>query len=53
MLQRVSNTRQGVASVEDSRAPNLKMEIDGVEAILHEIACQALVPGQLFFSGLP
>ena len=47
MLQRVSNTRQGVASVEDSTAPNLKMDIDGVEAILPEIACHSLVPRYL------
>ena len=53
MLQRVSNTRQGVASVEDSPAPNLKMDIDGVEAILPEIACQSSIPGQLFSCGLP
>ena len=53
MLQGVSNNRQGVASVEDSTAPNLKMNIDGVEVILPEIACQSLAPGQLFSSGLP
>ena len=52
MLQRVSNTRQGVASVEDSTAPNLKMDIDGVEAILPEIGCQSLVPDQFFSCGL-
>ena len=55
MLQRVSNTRQGVASVEDSTAPNLKIEVDGVEAILPDRVPVSLtqVLGQLFPSCLP
>ena len=40
-----------VAGVEDAPAPNLEREIDGVEALLPEVACQSLVPGQLSLVG--
>ena len=40
-----------VAGVEDAPTANLEREIDGVEALLPEVSCQSLVPGQLSLIG--
>ena len=51
MLQRVSSTTELRALRTPGAAPNLEREIDGVEALFPEVACQSLVPGQLSLIG--